>query len=320
MILTKYVFLGLGGALAIAAGCSTLLGADFDRAATLPDASEPDAAAEAATRDPRADVEAGAAADARTPPDCPGTAGPPGVRIHAEAGTWCIDSTEVTRAQYGIFVASTDVGALPEPAFCAWNKSFLPYDGWKDLPHDDRPVTKVNWCDAYMYCAWAGKRLCGEHTESVVCGSADENATVVLSCPKDQVVVSVDFASFGNPSGSCGAFAKGTCDASGAWKAVTDACLEKSTCTVRAAADVLGDGCFGQKKTLRLQAACASEPAAATRTTSGAPRAPSTTRMSSRTARSTIPRAATARTSGTEVSNPSSRSPAARAPTRGSST
>src|SRR5262249_40663852 len=25
----------------------------------------------------------------------------------------------------------------------------------------DRPVHAVDWCDAFAYCAWAGKRLCG---------------------------------------------------------------------------------------------------------------------------------------------------------------
>ena len=24
------------------------------------------------------------------------------------------------------------------------------------------PITNVDWCDAYAYCAWAGKRLCGK--------------------------------------------------------------------------------------------------------------------------------------------------------------
>src|SRR5438045_1395495 len=46
-----------------------------------------------------------------------------------------------------------------------------------------------------------------------VCGNAGENDTLSLACPPGQTIASVEFASYGTPSGSCGAFAKGSCDA-----------------------------------------------------------------------------------------------------------
>jgi sulfatase modifying factor 1 len=88
-------------------------------------------------------------------PTCNGTAGPQAV----PAGTFCIDSTEVTNGQYAAFLASS-----PDPASqiapCTWNTSFAPLQA-PDAGADDYPVEYVNWCDAYAFCTWAGKRLCG---------------------------------------------------------------------------------------------------------------------------------------------------------------
>ena len=89
---------------------------------------------------------------------CPGTAGPTAVRV----GAYCIDKTEVTNAHYMQFLAA-DAGALPSPpAACAGHTSYVPSSAtWPPAAgHDDDPV-RVDWCGAYVYCAWAGKRLCG---------------------------------------------------------------------------------------------------------------------------------------------------------------
>jgi sulfatase modifying factor 1 len=71
---------------------------------------------------------------------------------------YCIDATEVTQEAYSAFLAAAppDVDQLPE---CDWNSSFSPQGGM--LGPGDLPVRGVDWCDAYAYCAWAGKRLCG---------------------------------------------------------------------------------------------------------------------------------------------------------------
>jgi formylglycine-generating enzyme required for sulfatase activity len=74
---------------------------------------------------------------------------------------FCIDSTEVTRAQYAAFLATSPLVAS-QPAVCASNTSFVPAVGWPPPAGSDAfPVGGPDWCDAYAFCAWAGKRLCG---------------------------------------------------------------------------------------------------------------------------------------------------------------
>jgi formylglycine-generating enzyme required for sulfatase activity len=91
-----------------------------------------------------------------TAPRCRGDAGPPGIAV-PDAG-FCIDGTEVTNAQYAAFARSqTPAGLGPS---CAWKTSFAPtLYGRPERPDD--PVGGVDWCDAFAFCAWAGKRLCG---------------------------------------------------------------------------------------------------------------------------------------------------------------
>jgi hypothetical protein len=102
------------------------------------------------------------APDADAAPACPGTAGPPSIRISLEAGTYCIDSLEISNAQYADFMASGFMLTGPTvPPACVGLTSLTPLSGWPSL-YPRMPVIEVTWCQAYAYCAWAGKRLCGE--------------------------------------------------------------------------------------------------------------------------------------------------------------
>jgi hypothetical protein len=115
-------------------------------------------------------ADAPADADAAAPDamgnGCPGTAGPPSVRIPMEAGaSYCIDSTEITNTEYAALLASGFALASSSlPVQCASDAgplSLTPSSGWPS-PYPNLPVNNVSWCQAYTYCAWAGKRLCGE--------------------------------------------------------------------------------------------------------------------------------------------------------------
>jgi formylglycine-generating enzyme required for sulfatase activity len=77
-----------------------------------------------------------------------------------EHGAYCIDGTEVTNAQYQAFL-DANVDLASQPAYCAWNTSYTPSPDWPFTPGlEPYPVGEVDWCDAYAYCAWAGKHLC----------------------------------------------------------------------------------------------------------------------------------------------------------------
>jgi sulfatase modifying factor 1 len=90
-------------------------------------------------------------------------------------GPFCIDSTEVTEGQYLAFLNDPNVSvtdpSLQPTDVCGWNNTFVPNDldsecsvmsvAFAPEMHPNYPVHCINWCDAYAFCRWAGKHLCG---------------------------------------------------------------------------------------------------------------------------------------------------------------
>lgn len=92
---------------------------------------------------------------------CKGNQGPTMVRTLTDVNHYCIDSTEVTNRQYSQFLQSVADAGLPvtPPAACSWNTDLT---NGLIFPINDKPRTNVDWCDAWSYCHWANKRLCGK--------------------------------------------------------------------------------------------------------------------------------------------------------------
>jgi len=89
------------------------------------------------------------------------------------------------------------------------------------------------------------------------CGTASEGATLNLSCPPLQTIRSITFASYGNPTGACGSFTPGPCNASSSSSVVSAACLNKMSCSLSASNTSFGDPCSGTTKRLNVQVICA---------------------------------------------------------------
>jgi sulfatase modifying factor 1 len=80
---------------------------------------------------------------------------------------YCVDSTEVTRADYRAWLATNPSVRDQDQTNCGWNSSFVP-----DAPTcvgvcqgsacDSHPQVCADWCDAYAYCKGVGKRMCGK--------------------------------------------------------------------------------------------------------------------------------------------------------------
>jgi formylglycine-generating enzyme required for sulfatase activity len=105
-----------------------------------------------------------------TLPPCTSDAGPTMIRAGGPANNFCIDSTEVTVAQYRAFLEA-GVPTTGQVAQCTWNSTYTANVGGAD----DLPQTGVDWCDAYAYCQWAGKVLCGRFIGGKPSGSVGLN-------------------------------------------------------------------------------------------------------------------------------------------------
>lgn len=100
---------------------------------------------------------------------------PTGMAIVSKAsgGAYCIDRAEVTKGQYNKFITANQpveeqIDACKPPV----NPTFVPRGAWPPATTPPTtnglaynlglPVHYVNWCDAYAYCKWANKQLCGK--------------------------------------------------------------------------------------------------------------------------------------------------------------
>jgi len=119
----------------------------------------------------------GGGLDASGEGECPkGLAGPDLVKIPApEGGHYCIDAREVVNSEYAVFLKAMGSAMPEQPAECKLNTQLTPklfeegeapigcYVGdWVAYSDPDFAVRCVDFCDAFAYCKWAGKRLCGE--------------------------------------------------------------------------------------------------------------------------------------------------------------
>lgn len=89
------------------------------------------------------------------------------VRPAVNAGTVSIDATEVTVGQYYQFMKAKGDDSSGQPSQCSWNADFTPVAPFgtvfePKMAEYDYPIVNVNWCSAYAYCQWAGRRLCGK--------------------------------------------------------------------------------------------------------------------------------------------------------------
>ncbi|XP_015581880.2 beta-galactosidase 13-like [Ricinus communis] len=87
----------------------------------------------------------------------------------------------------------------------------------------------------------------------------DARPAAHLKCPNHKKIVSVEFASWGDPYGSCGSFALGNCTSSVSEQVVEQYCLGKAACDIPIERDLFDknhDACPDIKKTLAVQVKC----------------------------------------------------------------
>ncbi|CAH8273741.1 unnamed protein product [Arabidopsis lyrata] len=87
--------------------------------------------------------------------------------------------------------------------------------------------------------------------------SKDMRLKAVMKCPPEKQMVAVEFASFGDPTGTCGNFTMGKCSASKSKEVVEKECLGENHCSIVVARETFGDkGCPEIVKTLAVQIKC----------------------------------------------------------------
>ena len=82
------------------------------------------------------------------------------------------------------------------------------------------------------------------------------NNVLSLSCDTGAVFESVEFASYGNPTGSACAYTLGDCNAANSISIVEKLCLNQNSCDIYPNTTTFGDPCYGVEKELAVQLKC----------------------------------------------------------------
>ncbi|XP_059635690.1 beta-galactosidase-like isoform X2 [Cornus florida] len=95
-------------------------------------------------------------------------------------------------------------------------------------------------------------------TIGTVCGTAYEGSTLELSCQGGKTLSNIQFASFGDPKGTCQTFSKGSCESATAMSVVQKACTGKEKCSINVSEGTLGASNCAKDITRRVavQAVC----------------------------------------------------------------
>jgi len=88
----------------------------------------------------------------------------------------------------------------------------------------------------------------------VICGTATEGGTVTLTAPAGNVFTSIEYASYGTSTGSCGSFTLGSCNAINSVSICAAVFVGQSSASIGANNGVFGDPCSGTGKNLYIQA------------------------------------------------------------------
>ena len=150
------------------------------------------------------------------------------------------------------------VGLRMAPGSFGFNDiSFYPA---QSLEPSEASVTLEHPRPVRFYWRRSGGVQCGRVAEdrSSLRPNLPHHGGLALSCGRDGgVVVKVTFASFGNPSGGCGQYQRGSCHARNSEEVAEKLCLGKKSCLVPSGADFWGDPCpESESKWLMVSVQC----------------------------------------------------------------
>jgi uncharacterized protein YjdB len=165
------------------------------------------------------------------------------------AGTYTADAVNTTTGCTNTMSGSVTVSVNPVPTVSAISDKVVCNGGTQSS------ISLTGSLAGTVY-SWTVDNSIGlsAGTTGTICGTANENGSVTLTAPAGTVFTSIDFASYGTPTGSCGSYAIGGCHASNSVTKVGTYLLGNNSGTIPATNAVFGDPCSGTVKRLYVQA------------------------------------------------------------------